>query len=201
MLEERCCPAPLVWSTGVSLPGAATALSATLDSDLSILLFGNGSSSVQQLAPGAGSWNQAAAIDIPRDAPGVALVAGNPSVLVYGGFSVNDSAPTDATLGYAPTSNGLTLSTMNVARQNFGSTSDGTFAYAIGGTSDTGVRLATVERYDASQDLWVNMAPLPQATSDLQAVYDGNGHIFAIGGQTASGVTGNVYEYSIANDT
>ena len=203
VLEERCCPAPLVWSVGVSLPGAATALSATLGSDQSILLFGNGSSSVQQLAPGAGSWNPAAAIGIPRDAPGVALVAGNPSVIVYGGYSVTDTAPTDATLGYDPTSaaNGLTLSTMNVATQNFGSTSDGTFAYAIGGANETGGPLATVERYDASQDQWFNLAPLPQATSDLQAVYDGNGHIFAIGGRNATGVSGNVYEYSIANNT
>ena len=93
------------------------------------------------------------------------------------------------------------LSTMNVARQNFASTSDGTFAYAIGGANETGGPLATVERYDASQDQWVNLAPLPQATSDLQAVYDGNGHIFAIGGRNASGVSGNVYEYSIANNT
>ena len=82
VLEERACPAPLVWSSGVSLPATASALSATLGSDQSILLLGNSSSTVQQLKPGAGSWNQAASIDIPRSAPGVALVAGNPSVIV-----------------------------------------------------------------------------------------------------------------------
>ena len=201
------------------MPFPAVGVSAILANDHSIQLFGNGSlygigsTTVLQLALGANSWTSAAPIDTPRDSPGVALLPNSSKILVFGGYSHADLAPTDAALSYDPTNaaNGRQLTPMNTLRQGLAYASDGTYIYAIGGSqtfspfnggiNDPAGILSSVERYNPATNEWLFVAPLPQARAGAQAVYDGAGHIFVIGGEDGYNTVNTVYEYNIASDT
>jgi hypothetical protein len=77
-------------------------------------------------------------------------------------------------------------------------------AYAIGGVSDSGANLATVEQYSAATGAWTNVASLPATRSGAAAAFDGTGTIYVVGGSdTAGGTTGTstLYKYTIASDT
>jgi hypothetical protein len=73
--------------------------------------------------------------------------------------------------------------------------------YAIGGLKGTTAQ-ATAEKYDPSSDTWSAIAPLPQAVYAATAVYDGEGHIFVIGGDNSAGhPVSSVYRYTILTDS
>ena len=76
--------------------------------------------------------------------------------------------------------------------------------YAIGGGGGaTGTNSTFVQRFDSASNQWESLTPLPSATADAAAVYDGQGHILVLGGYSPSGLPrqANVARYDIASSS
>ena len=99
-----------------------------------------------------------------------------------------------------------TLAPMSQGRAGLALATVGNAIYAIGGRIATGGpctggELASVERYDIDTDTWTNVAPLPNARSDLAAATVG-GKIYVFGGCTGFGTYLNsVSVYDPTTDT
>jgi DNA-binding CsgD family transcriptional regulator len=78
-----------------------------------------------------------------------------------------------------------TNTAMNMRRENFGLSSYNGKIYVIGGETTEGVS-RLVERYNPQQDSWAEVAALPVAVADIQAVEIG-GDIYVAGGRLDSG--------------
>lgn len=63
--------------------------------------------------------------------------------------------------------------------------------------------LVEVERYDATNNAWALVSPLPEARARAAAAWDGQGSILLFGGfdPTGSGRTNTIYRYVVATDT
>ncbi len=99
----------------------------------------------------------------------------------------------------------VSLSPMTIPRAGLAAAVVGNSIYAIGGRSTnapcSGGELADVERYDIATDMWMPVAPLPTAMSDLAAVEKG-GKIYAFGGCAGSAsFSDQVLVYDPSTDT
>ena len=93
-----------------------------------------------------------------------------------------------------------TLSPMPTARGEFGVAVVNGKIYAIGGVSENGSPLNTVEQYNPQTDLWTSMTPMPTPRSGFAtAVY--NGKIYIIGGAIGNGFVGNNEVYDPLSNT
>ncbi len=75
--------------------------------------------------------------------------------------------------------------------------------YAIGGKASggSGNGLSSVGSYNATNNRWTTLAPLPKSLYARSAVADGVGHVFAFGGIDSSGqISSQVYRYTIAQN-
>ncbi len=77
-------------------------------------------------------------------------------------------------------------------RSNFGATAYENKIYAIAGESD-GKVVATMDRYDPSNDAWEQLTPKPTAVAEVSAGFLG-GRIYVPGGRLASGDVTNILE-------
>ena len=159
---------------------------------------------VDYLPPGSNVWQTGSPLDIARVGLGAELLPSG-KILAYGGASpqaIDAALLYDTTIGdLNDTQDGAI---MHSARAFFGFASDADFAYAIGGKDDSGIVLASAERYNSATDKWTVIAPLPQARVGSEAVADGLGHIFVFGGAStaiASTTSSTVFQYTVATNT
>jgi hypothetical protein len=205
--RELLAATPLLWSSGVSLPAprggpAAVDLAGTL-----IVVGGKSTGSVREvdrLAPGSSAWSALPGVNIGRVGPG--LVSTPNGLLVFGGSGSNGTSALDsAVLFNVAGANTDDAATMLSTRKQLAFANDGSSqAYAIGGVSDDGVNLATVERFNSATNTWTLVASLPAARSGAAAAYDGTGSIYVVGGSsTVNGTDGTstLYRYTVSSDT
>lgn len=139
---------------------------------------------------------------------GAAGVDGLGRIILYGGFIDGDDGPGGDKV-YDPVEGPST----SIAARPAPADAVGYFAWAVdgegrlygfgGGPGPGGPNLGYCDRYDAADDSWTVLAPLPTPVADACAAYDGAGGMLVIGGINAAGdarVT-NVARYDIASDT
>lgn len=188
---------PLTWFPGPPLDsprsGAATAIFSG-----SNLLIGGDSSAVQALAATNIYWTYFTPFYGATIAPGAVAAGG--LIIFYGG---NDgAASTSATFGYSTSDGSIPFAPMSVARSQLGYAPDRNgLAYAIGGLDDTGIPLASGERYDLDLNAWAPIASLSSARYNFPAVFNGTNYIYVFGGRTntsAGAEIASVLRYSVS---
>ncbi len=199
-LEDRCVPAPLTWTAGVSLPTARAGVAAVQSSSgSSVILGGNsGEIDVPTFAAANPSWQTKIVYATPLDQPRFDAGAGilpDGSYMIFGGQDA-EGDPLGSAYNFS-----TALANMNSASSEFGfATDENHLVYAIGGQSNSGVS-SLVEVYSQSANAWTTLAHLPKALFGLSAVADLNGHLFAFGGTNGSTIYSSVYRYTIATNT
>jgi N-acetylneuraminic acid mutarotase len=133
-----------------------------------------------------------------------AALAGNGKVYAIGGID-NGHQTVDMVEEYDPSSNTwATRASLPTPRSALAvATGANGMVYAIGGGSVPGgppSPVGVVEAYDPSLNAWSGRAPMPTARHSLGLVSAPNGRLYAIGGNSLSGVTSVVEEYDPAND-
>ena len=116
-------------------------------------------------------------------------------IYVFGGQADNQLvAPTDVFDGTSWT----TVADLPTPREHLAATTDGTYAYVIGGRNlSSDKNTATVERYDPATDTWTRLPDMPTPRGGLGAAYL-DGRIVAIGGEEPTRVLSEVEAYDIA---
>ncbi len=130
------------------------------------------------------------------------------SVFLFGGRGTSPGAM-DACAGFeivgdVPASHPFEIrrtwtarASLNTARREAGSVSHGGTVYVLGGFDANDDAVPSMETYDAASDAWtVSANPMTTARGGLGVVCS-NGKIYAIGGETGSGKTGDVEIYDI----
>lgn len=198
------------WSTIRSLPaGRAYVGAASSSSDNRIYVYDGQTSSgysgaITAFTPGGSSWSTLTSDASPAAAVG-ATTTSDGKLWTLGGTNGN---PVNKAQYFTPGSNTWTnITNMPTARGYLGAAvgSDGR-AYAIGGKTNT-TYLSTVEAYDPTVSKWycsgsgtgctsTSTPPvaMPTARAHLAVLADSSGHIYAIGGQTATSTYTNVVE-------
>jgi hypothetical protein len=88
------------------------------------------------------------------------------------------------------------VASMSQRRSYIAAAQVGRYVYAAGGmVGETGRPLATVARYDAPEDRWETLRPLPVATRAAAAAAV-NGVVYVVGGTTAAGNTRAVWAWN-----
>jgi len=175
--------APLTWFPGppVGSPfsGAATVAEASLGN---ILIGGDNLVDPEYLVATNLYWGYLPQFWGFQIAAGA--VATSDYIIVYGG--TDGTASLNTVTGYSPSGDGQTnLASMSVARSYLGYAADGSGnAFAIGGLDDTGLPLASAERYKSGATNWTAIAALPAPRYDFPAVYDRTNRIYIFGGIT-----------------
>src|SRR6185503_11346273 len=83
-------------------------------------------------------------------------------------------------------------------REHLAAASDGRFLYAVGGRAlSPDKNSAALERYDPAADRWQRLPDMPTARGGLGAAIT-EGHLLAVGGETATDVLGVVESYNLA---
>ena len=209
-------PAPLNWSAGTDLPAARSQSAIEPGSTF----LSGGSTSAEPLRGlyefysfgGPIKWIYSnTQMDSTRLGPGMGLaVRGWP--FIFGGKASNGNVldTSGAFVNYfSERGNFQARAKLNTARwwMAYASDKSGQFGrvYAIGGLDKDGKVLASVERYDDSNNTWTLLAPLPQARYAFGASRDLSGdHIFVFGGgstNSQSSVSLTVYRYTIGTNT
>ena len=135
------------------------------------------------------------AVPQPARAAGAAAVVGD-RIVVFGGQADGRLLDTTEVFDGKQWSAGANIPT---PREHLAAASDGHFAYAVGGrrmSSDKNV--AALERYDPATDRWERLPGMPTARGGLGAALV-DGHLLAVGGESATGVFGVVESYNVAD--
>ena len=141
-----------------------------------------------------GKWVGLPSLNEPR-AAGAAAVVGD-RIVVTGGQADERLLDTTEVFDGKKWSAGANIPT---PREHVAAASDGHFVYVVGGrrmSSDKNV--AALERYDPASDRWERLPDMPTARGGLGAALV-DGHLMAVGGESATGVFGVVESYSVAN--
>lgn len=205
-LETRELLTSLVWSAGPALPSARGGAAAVEVNSAVVVAGGStpgSSTSVVQSLPTSSSWgSETYGIDGTRVGPGFVSTSGG--LLVYGG-SEDRSITTPLNTAYMYSlygTEGVPAPNMSAARMQFASATDANSqAYAIGGVDDSGLNLASVERFSALTGTWTTLASLPTSLSGAAAAFDGVNSIYVAGGSTTvNGTTGTstLYRYNVS---
>lgn len=198
----------LLWSTGATLPAPRGGPAAVVLSGTTIVAGGKTTGSataVVQGVPTSSTWGPLPNIDIGRVGPGFVSTSGGLLVYGGGGGANGTTALNDAFMYDITGANSQDAPGMITARMQFASATDGTSqAYAIGGVSDAGVNLATVERFNATTNTWTFLTAMPASRSGAAAAFDGTGSIYVVGGSaTVNGTTGTstLSKYTVSTNT
>ena len=198
-----------VWQFGPAFSGAYRSGGGGLNWGGTLFVIGgspyaNGGeeAAVDSLAPGAATWQAEQHLDsgLLRDV-GVGIIeTGEP---VFFGGTRDGQATSDAFIYSRSDGKGERIAAKLFAVTDFAfATDDGGRLYSLGGSEGTTQAVAFVERYDAGDDVWTNLAALPEPRAGAAATYDGAGHILVIGGRNASGqIQSTVFSYEIDSDT
>lgn len=200
-LEKREVLSTVVWSPGPSLPTARTDVSAFVGPDNAVVVVGGTTTAVSKLNSTASTWTAGPDVDKALKSPGV-VKASNGTVYLYGGLDGNKATEEGWTYDYYFGDN-QNIGNLNTPRANFGAVIDSLDrAYAIGGLDDENNVLASVERYDAIADEWVEIDPLPAPKQNAAVAIDDSDHIFVFGGQSSTGIGSIVntsFRYDVIN--
>lgn len=160
---------------------------------------------VVAITPTSSTWAADPNVNGGRVGPG--FVSTPTGILYYGGGGgTNGTNASNSAFLYDITgANGNDAPSMISARAQFASATDATAqAYAIGGVSDQGTNLATVERFNATSNSWTTLTAMPASRSGAGAAFDGTGSIYVVGGSaTVSGTSGTntLYKYTVSTNT
>jgi non-specific serine/threonine protein kinase len=139
-----------------------------------------------------GKWVPLPHLNHPR-AAGAAAVA-NGKLVVFGGQADGKLVPQTEVWDGTKWSDEPDLPS---PRDHLAAASDGNFVYAVGGrflSADKNV--ATVDRYDPSDNSWSKLPDMPTARGDLGASVVG-GRLVAVGGESSTGVFPIVESFDI----
>jgi N-acetylneuraminic acid mutarotase/predicted Ser/Thr protein kinase len=140
-----------------------------------------------------GKWHRLPSLDRPR-AAGAAAVVGD-RIVVVGGQSHKRLVDTTEVFDGKRWSPAAKIPT---TREHLAAVSDGRYLYAVGGRAlSPDKNSPALERYDPARDRWQRLPDMPTPRGGLgAAVVDG--HLFALGGESPTGVLGEVESYDLA---
>jgi hypothetical protein len=141
-----------------------------------------------------GSWVKLPSLNKPR-AAGAAAVVGD-RIVVVGGQADDRLVATTEVFDGKRWSTGKSIPT---PREHLATASDGHFVYAVGGRAlSPDKNSPALERYEPASDRWQRLPDMPTARGGIGAAIV-DGHLFALGGESPTGVFGEVESYSIAS--
>lgn len=144
-------------------------------------------------------WATAAAIDVPRDDFGLAVVDGR--LWVLGGMTGERGNKLDSVEIYDPATDSWRKGpTMPVARSSHRSAAIGATIYSFGGSSAEDSTLQLAEALDTITGQWRQLAPMPTARFG-HAVVELGGKLYTIGGHDGRQGVGVVEVYDPASDS
>jgi N-acetylneuraminic acid mutarotase len=198
----------LLWSAGVSLPAPRGGASAVAVNGTVVVAGGSTTGSATAVVQGTVTSSTWATLpgSINTGRVGAGFVAASNGLLLYGGgIGINGTTASSNALLYQISGyNSHSVASLSTARMQLAAATDANGqAYAIGGVSNSGANLATVERYNASSNSWPLLAAMPASRSGAAAAFDGSGAIYVAGGSdTANGTTGTttLYKYTVATN-
>jgi hypothetical protein len=142
----------------------------------------------------AGRWVRLPSLKRPRAAAAAAVVGDR--IVVLGGQADSRLVDTTEVFDGKQWSNGANLPT---PREHLAAASDGHFVYAVGGRAlSPDKNSPALERYEPATDHWQRLPDMPTARGGLGAAI-ADGHLFALGGESPTGVLGEVESYSLAS--
>jgi non-specific serine/threonine protein kinase len=140
-----------------------------------------------------GRWVTLPSLHRPR-AAGAAAVVGD-RIVVVGGQADKRLVDTTEVFDGKRWSVGKSIPT---AREHVAAASDGRYVYVGGGRAlSPDKNSPALERYEPATDSWQRLPDMPTARGGLGAAIVG-GHLLAVGGESPTGVFGEVESYSLA---
>jgi N-acetylneuraminic acid mutarotase len=141
-----------------------------------------------------GRWVQLPSLNRPR-AAGAAAVVGDRFVVV-GGQANDRLVDTTEVFDGKRWRVGKSIPT---PREHLAAASDGHFLYAVGGRAlSPDKNSPALERYDPANNSWQRLPHMPTARGGLGAAIV-DGHLFAVGGESPTGVFDEVESYDLAS--
>jgi non-specific serine/threonine protein kinase len=141
-----------------------------------------------------GRWVRLPSLQRPR-AAGAAAVVGD-RIVVVGGQADDRLVDSTEVFDGKQWRSGADLPT---PREHLAAASDGRFVYAVGGRKlSPDKNSGALERYEPATDRWQRLPNMPTARGGLGAAIAG-GSLFALGGESPTGVFGKVQSYSLAS--
>lgn len=148
------------------------------------------------------TWEPSVTLPYPLERAQCATVSSSAGsfVILTGGF--NGIETLNLVYKWIGTGSWVALTSMEKARQNHCTVSDGTkYVYVLGGMEGEMMR-SSIERYDTQENKWEFMAPMPEALIYHACVYTGD-TIVVTGGYDKTGMImkNTIYLYSVKSDT
>jgi N-acetylneuraminic acid mutarotase len=155
----------------------------------------------EQILPGMGAWVTVTPLPNARYSLGAVSHGG----FVYAIGGIQSAAPAATVTQYNPsTLSWSARAPMPTPREGLGVAAIDSFIYAVGGNTTGSTPVATLERFDPAANTWSALAPMSAPRRFLAAAAASNGKLYAVGGETVSGVAttvGTVEEYDPATNT